>query len=677
MTEMTTQYEITAGTPQPFGATRTENRTNFAINSTMAQTMSLCLFNPGDTDPFLEVSLDHDQHRTGSVWHAAVENLPDNVEYGYRLSNQELTPLNLVLDPYAKKLVSSHKWGDHSDVKHLCKAGFPCRGALPSSESFDWQGVEKPDIDEQDLVIYEMHVRGFTQHKSSGVKHPGTFLGVIEKIPYLLDLGINAVELLPVYEFNELEFPRENPENGETLYNYWGYSTVNFFTPMNRYAVEDAITEFKTMVRELHRAGIEVILDVVYNHTGEGGAGGPAFTFKALDKYIYYMINAEGYYLNYSGCGNTFNTNHAVVQDFIIESLRYWSSEMGVDGFRFDLASIFVRDTNGHPLENAPIIEAISHDPILADTKLIAEAWDAAGLYHVGSFAGHHPRWLEWNGKYRDNIRRFIKGTPGESTSFATRLCGSEDLYGYKRNPYNSVNFIISHDGFSLADLVSYNHKHNLANGEDNRDGNNDNDSWNCGHEGLSEDENVLHLRQRQIRNFQMALMLSQGIPMIHMGDEYAHTKGGNNNTWCQDNEFNWMLWDELKHNDEYMRFFKKMIAFRNDNPAVKREHFLREQDIEWHGMKPGCPNWDYEGRFIAFSLKDDKGRDDIYIAFNAHHFPVTVQMPQPRRGHRWHCIANTVLQPPYDFDDEPIMMIVTSMRMLPHSAILMRSMKP
>jgi len=669
--------EIAAGKPQPFGATIKGERINFAINSGNATTMTLCIFHPGEAKPFLEVDLNDKEHRTGHVWHVEVGPLPHDVEYGYRVQNEILHPLNLVIDPYAKMLVTSKQWGNHSDVAHLGAIGFPCRCKVLVPQPFDWEGIEHPFLPIEDLIIYEMHVRGFTQHPSSEVKHPGTFLGMIEKIPYLLDLGVNAVELLPIFEFNENEYKKANPKTQEPLYNYWGYSTVNFFVPMNRYAHEDAITEFKTLVKELHRHGIEIILDVVYNHTHEGGLGGPAQSFKALDEEVYYLINGGGYYLNYSGCGNTFNTNHPAVQELILQSLRYWVTEMHIDGFRFDLASVFSRHTNGEPIDRAPIIKAISTDPLLADTKLIAEAWDAAGLYQVGAFGNGNARWTEWNGRYRDNVRCFIKGTPGEASHFATRLSGSQDMYGDHRKPTNSINFITSHDGFSLHDLVSYNHKHNLANGEDNRDGANNNDSWNCGKEGNTTKNSVLQLRQRQMRNFLMALLLSQGVPMFHMGDEYGHTKEGNNNTWCQDNSLNWFLWEQLDTNSDFSRFTKKMIRFRHDHPILCRKLFLTDHDIEWHGITPHKPNWDYESRFVAFSLKDKETNNDLYVAFNAHHLPLMITLPSAGEGRRWYSIVNTALAPPYDYSDEPILMLTSIMRMISHSAIILQSLIP
>ncbi len=500
-----------------------------------------------------------------------------------------------------------------------------------------------------------MHVRGFTRDDSSKVQHPGTYLGLIEKIPYLKELGVNAVELLPIHEFNEKEAVQINPLTKQKLCNYFGYSTVNFFSPMNRYASQSnqdkALIEFKTMVRELHKNGIEVILDVVYNHTFEGNHQGPVLSFRGFDAPAYYMIDAQGNYLNFSGVGNTVNCNHPVSWELILQSLRYWVTEMHVDGFRFDLASILTRGENGAPLAYPPMVEAISRDPILSHTKLIAEAWDAGGLYQVGGFY-HGTRWSEWNGKYRDVVRRFIKGTPGHKMAFATALCGSQDLYGWGRAPICSVNFITAHDGFSLADLVTYNEKHNESNGEENRDGFDHNDSWNCGIEGHSLNKKIVNLRERQIRNFHFALMISQGIPMVLMGDEYAHTRHGNNNTWCQDNELNWFLWNRLDIRPGFNRFFRSLIQFRKDHPLLKRETFLEDKDITWHGITPDKPEWGNENHLVAFTLNSDQG-PDIYIAFNAGHILQTLTIPPAGTGKNWFWVVNTYNTSPEDFFDE------------------------
>lgn len=650
------QSEIQTGRPSPFGATSTEKGTNFAIYIKNAEKVVLCFFNENEHEhPIREIELNPEVNKTGNVWHVLVTNAPPFVSYGYRvnLKDQPDNPY-LLLDPYAKIVASEPTWGgppNHQD------APYRPLGKVISQDRFDWEGDRPLKLPMKDLTIYEMHVRGFTQHSSSTVQHPGTYLGIIEKIPYLRYLGVNAIELMPIHEFNEKEAVQLNPSTKQRLYNYFGYSTVNFFAPMNRYASrseqDQAILEFKTMVKELHKNGIEVILDVVFNHTFEGNEKGPTLSFRGLDKSAYYMINAEGAYLNFSGCGNTLNCNHPVTLELILEALRYWVTEMHVDGFRFDLASILTRSDNGTPLGNAPIVEAISNDPILADTKLIAEAWDAGGLYQVGGFMPGSARWSEWNGKYRDIVRCFIKGTPGYKNAFATAISGSQDLYGHGRLPICSVNFVTAHDGFSLADLVTYNGKHNEANGEENRDGFDHNDSWNCGIEGHSSNKKIIALRERQIRNFHLALMVSQGIPMILMGDEYAHTRHGNNNTWCQDNELNWFLWDRLENRPGFHRFFRSLIEFRRNYPLLRRDNFLSEQDVSWHGLQPMNADWGNDNRFVAFTLNIPNEGPDLYVAFNANHIPLNITLPAPRPGTSWHWIVNTHNPSPDDFFDE------------------------
>lgn len=666
--------QITPGTPYPFGATSTQNGVNFAVAAKEAQKLTLCLFEEGNSlNPFKEIELDPLVHKTGETWHIRIQGLPDTFVYGYRLFPFESQSEYLLLDPYAKSVSTGSAWDDKPDEP------YSPLGKVASSSTFDWQGTKSPKIPFKDLVIYEMHVRGFTRDPSSGAQHPGTYLGIIEKIPYLKELGVNALELLPIHEFNEKEAVQVNPKTKHRLCNYFGYSTVNFFSPMNRYASgsnqEQAIIEFKTMVRELHKNGIEVILDVVYNHTFEGNQEGPTSSFRGFNRRAYYMMDPEGNYLNFSGCGNTLNANHPLSRELIIDSLRYWVTEMHVDGFRFDLASILTRAENGAPLPNAPIVEAISLDPILADVKLISEAWDAGGLYQVGGF---YPgtRWSEWNGRYRDVVRRFIKGTPGHKTAFATALCGSQDLYGWRHSPTCSVNFITAHDGFSLADLVTYNGKHNEDNGENNRDGFDHNDSWNCGLEGHSSNKKIVQLRERQIRNFHLALMLSQGVPMVSMGDEYAHTRHGNNNTWCQDNELNWFLWDKLDVRPGFHRFFRSLIHFRKNQPLLNRETFLEDKDITWHGLTPKNPDWGSDNHFVAFTLNQD-GRPALYAAFNASHLPQTITIPTPSPGTHWYWVVNTHHSPPDDFFDEGnrLQLLSNNYRIHSYSAILLEAL--
>ncbi len=659
-------FSTTAGKPQPFGVSYSDKITNFSIVCRHAKNVSLCFFNYSDAlQPFYEVALDPDKNKTGDVWHLSIYGLDQEYLYKYRLDNSP----TFTLDPYAHLVSSGNVWGGHPAYLPLAGVKAPLL--------FDWEGSTTPSIPLNDLVIYEMHVRGFTRHPSSKVRYPGTFLGVIDKIPHLLDLGINAIELLPIFEFNESEYKHNNPVTNERLYNYWGYSTMHFFAPMQRYASTsfppDAVHEFKQMVRELHKNGIEVILDVVYNHTGEGGLHEPAVSFKALDCEVYYLINGIGVFENFSGCGNTTNCNHPIFLELILQSLRYWRVEMGVDGFRFDLASIFYRGTNGIPLSIAPIVEAITNDPILAQVKLIAEPWDAAGFYQVGNFSPHSMRWSEWNDRYRNAVRNFIKGT-GNKGEFATRICGSQDLY-FSRYPTNSINYVTCHDGFTLADLVSYNRKHNIENGEDNRDGMSDNQSWNCGTEGVTHNNDILALRIRQMRNFMLALLISRGIPMLHMGDEYGHTKEGNNNTWCQDNELNWFLWNHL-HENTFYRFVKGLIHFRQSHAILRENKFLCHEEIDWHGRLPHHPNWQKEDNFIAFTLKSKLHQDEIYLAFNANTDLSLVTFPSPPPNSSWKWVVNTSHPSPEDFYPEPNLPLVTqaTYHMLPFSSLMLES---
>jgi isoamylase len=674
---MSEKFDTKRGFPHPFGATKYPGGMNFALFSKHALAVSLCLFHPDEENAFSEIPLDPKTNKTGDVWHLFVCNLPSHYHYGYRVGGP-YSPLQghyfdnrmIVLDPYAKQVASPHKWGESKrrDISHIHK------GVIDPIEPFDWGNDSHPNIPHRDLIIYEMHVRGFTQDPSSGAKQPGTFTGIIEKIPYLKSLGINAVELMPLHEFNEMENKFRNPETNELLYNYWGYSTVNFFSPMNRYGAggNSVISEFKMLVKELHAQGIEVILDVVYNHTSEGDQGGPIISFKGLENAVYYMLAPNGEYYNFTGCGNTVNCNHPVVRELIRDSLRYWVTEMHVDGFRFDLASILVRSHDGIPLANPPLVEAITQDPILANTKLIAEAWDAGGLYQVGSFPGLGV-WAEWNGKYRDDVRSFIKGTDGVAGRFATRISGSEDLYGKGRLPSNSINFITAHDGFTLADLVSYNEKHNLMNGEENRDGDNNNLSWNCGAEGVTEDPQILALRVRQQKNFHVALMASQGIPMLLMGDEYGHTKHGNNNTWGHDSRLNWFQWDTLQRAQPFFRFYQMMIAFRRAHPVLMHSRFLGPKDIIWHGIEPGRADWSSKSRFVACSLPDSLNNYTLYIAFNAFYEEITTHLPWGDKP--WRKRVYTYLPSPQDIVNEEEAEVIESktFTIAPYSALILK----
>jgi glycogen operon protein len=568
-----------------------------------------------------------------------------------------------LLDPYAKSIGGRKVWGTPLPDNEI----YSYRAQIGGSD-FNWEGDRPLEIPEEDLIIYEMHVRGFTRHRSSGVKpeHLGTFAGLQEKIPYLKELGVNCVELMPIFEFDEMDNPRHNPITGERLFNYWGYNTVGFYAPKAGYAASGKDgkqqNELKTLIKELHRNGIEVILDVVFNHTAEGNEAGPTISFRGLDNKTYYMLTPEGYYYNFSGCGNTLNCNHPVVRVFVLDCLRYWASEYHIDGFRFDLASILGRDPQGVPLANPPLLENLAFDPILAKCKLIAEAWDAGGLYQVGSFPDYD-RWGEWNGKYRDAIRKFLKGD-GLVTEVAQRLQGSPDMYAKaNRTVDSSVNFITAHDGFTLMDWVSYNDKHNEDNGEDNRDGANDNESWNCGVEGKTNDPAVLALRWRQMRNAIAILMFSQGIPMLLMGDEMGRSQSGNNNTYCHDSEINWLDWTLLQTNADFFRFVQHCIAFRKAHPILRNREYFRNQDymgsgyadITWHGVKSWNADWSDYCRTLAFMLcgKHAKGgtfKDDfIYVAMNVHWKAHKFELPRLPVGMKWHLVLNTYLKPPED----------------------------
>jgi glycogen operon protein len=538
---------------------------------------------------------------------------------------------------------------------------------------YDWEGDRPLNRPMSETVIYEMHVRGFTRSPSSGVDHAGTFLGVIDKIPYLKSLGVTAVELMPVFEFDETEASGSNPLTGQPLINYWGYSPIAFFAPHADYCVDpdagDQVREFRDMVKALHRAGIEVILDVVFNHTGEGNHEGPTISFRGLDNSIYYHLEPydKQYYTNISGCGNTFKCNHPVVEKFISECLLYWVRHMHVDGFRFDLASILSRGEGGLPLIDPPVLWHIELDDDLADTKIIAEAWDAGGLYQVGYFPGY--RWAEWNGRYRDDIRRFVKGDQGLVGTIAARIGGSADLYQDDGElPVNSINFVTAHDGFTLNDLVSYNEKHNEANGEGNRDGTNDNLSWNHGVEGDSDDPAIEALRSRQVRNFLTILMVSQGVPMILMGDESRQTQLGNNNAYCQDNEITWFDWERVAKHEDLVRFTSRLIDLRKRHPNLRRTHYFEGRvndrglpDIGWHGCRLNEPGWgDPSSRVLAFTLAGFPGTGhgqglaedtDIHVMLNMEWQTLDFDVPDVP-GRVWHTAIDTGAAPPADAAD-------------------------
>lgn len=655
------------GRPLPFGATVTPSGINFSIFSQNATMVNLVLFERGAKNPLIEIPFPP-EFRVGNVWAMKVFDLdPESIEYGYRMSGpyqprlgHRFDPNQILLDPYARAISGRDEWGNEPDWDNI----YPHR-AFIVEDDFDWGDDRAPAIPLQDMIIYEMHVRGFTQHPTANVKHPGTFAAIRAKIPYLKDLGINAVELMPIFEFDEFEYYKPNPVTGDYNYNYWGYSTIGFFAPKAGYAATGKYgmqtDEFKATIRELHRNGIEVILDVVYNHTAEGNEQGHTISFRGVDNQVYYILTPEGYYYNFSGTGNTMNCNHPVVRNMVIDSLRHWVSEYHIDGFRFDLASILGRDQNGAPLANPPLLESLAHDPILANVKLIAEAWDAGGLYQVGSFPSYG-RWCEWNGKFRDDIRRWVRGDGGLVGAVAQRVAGSPDLYE-GRGTGASINFITCHDGFTLYDLFSYNHKHNMANGENNGDGTNDNHSWNCGVEGETPDPNVMRLRYQLMRNALTIMMMSQGTPLLLMGDEVARTKHGNNNTYCHDGELTWLDWSLVDANDDLYRFTQNLIAFRKAHPVLRsRHHFMGRDlmgsgypDISWHGVKAWEPDWADYSRTLAFLLDgahalDGLGTDDsIYVAMNVHWESHVFELPHLTNRRRWYRFVDTARSAPND----------------------------
>jgi isoamylase len=660
-------YNVRPGKPFPFGATLVPGGINFSVFSSHATDCTLVLFEKGAREPTVEIPFP-DEFGIGHVFSMIVFGLDvENVEYGYRMdgpfdpaAGHRFDSSRILMDPFARAIGGRDVWGrepDWSDpYQHRSRLVF---------DDFDWDDDRPLEIPMEDLIIYEAHLRGFTKHPSSGVKFPGTFGGLRQKIPYLKELGINCVELMPIYEFDEFEHSRRVPETGELLMNYWGYSTVGFFAPKAGYAATGKlgmqVDELKGLVKELHRAGIEVFLDVVFNHTAEGNERGPYISFRGIDNKTYYMLTPDGHYYNFSGTGNTLNCNNPVVRNTVLDCLRYWAAEYHIDGFRFDLAAILGRDPQGAPLPNPPLLETLAFDPILAKCKLIAEAWDAGGLYQVGSFPAYG-RWAEWNGKYRDAARRFLKGEMGTAGEMAQRLQGSPDLY-WGRGSAASVNFITCHDGFTLADLVSYNWKHNEANGEDNNDGANDNNSWNCGCEGPTDDSEVNLLRTRQMKNAVAMLMVSQGVPMILMGDEVARSQQGNNNTYCHDTELNWLDWSLREKNRDLFSFFQKCIAFRKAHPALRnRSHHHGSDragsgypDISWHGTRAWHADWSPSSLTLAFMLcgkhaKDCALEDDfIYVAMNMHWEGHGFELPAPPDGRRWRVFANTGMPAPED----------------------------
>lgn len=679
-----TGFRTSKGKPFPLGASHEKKGgVNFALFSRNCSKVVLELFSSGDLEkPVHSVELRPERNRTGDIWHVLVHGMEPDTLYAYRVfgdyspekNGSRFNPKKLLIDPYARALVGLENLRDDAMYGYDRGAGrdadlvpskidnatFAVKCAVIDESSFDWEDDRPPRVPLSRTIIYETHARGFTRHATSKVTCPGTFAGLLEKIPYLKELGVTAVELLPVHAFNENEIIRVSPVTGVRLKNYWGYNSLSFFALNPGYSAsknpEGALNEFKKTVRELHRAGIEVILDVVYNHTGEGNEVGPTFSFRGIDNQVYYILEDNRFYKNYSGCGNTVRCNHQAVKQMVLDSLRYFVTELHVDGFRFDLAAILGRSQKGEWIGENSLLRDIQDDPVLSGTKLIAEGWDASGFYKVGEFPDG---WAEWNGKYRDDVRRFLRGDDGMVSAFATRICGSPDLYSDDgRTPAHSINFITSHDGFTMRDLVSFNQKHNKQNGENNSDGSDDNFSHNFGAEGETGDPAINRARIRQVKNFMAVLMLSQGTPMIQGGDEFFRTQRGNNNCYCQDNEISWMDWSFREKYSEVFDFFKKMITLRKENPVFRLEAYYTKKDpklagsqelMTWHGVKQGRPDWSHFSHSLAFTLNGTPEITGIpgydrrfYVAINAHNSSLSFEIPECRPGKRWRLAVNT-----------------------------------
>ena len=650
-------YRTRPGKPLPFGVSHVPGGLNFSIYTSAGTACSLVLFSRENNTCLAEIKIP-DHYRIGDVYAIVVYDLDDeDIEYGFKVDGPNAPELgyrfnskNILMDPYAKVVSGRDVWGEEPDWSNPYQ--YRSRVAF---DDFDWEGDHPLEIDDADLVIYEVHVRSFTKSETSNNKFKGTYAGIVEKIPYLKSLGINAVELMPVFEFDEFENSRIHPDTGERLYNYWGYSTVGFFAPKaglaesGRFGMQ--VDEFKQLVKQLHQAGIEVILDVVFNHTAEGNERGPTISFKGLDNKIYYMLTPEGYYFNFSGTGNTLNCNNPVVRNLVLDCLRYWTSEYHIDGFRFDLASILGRDPWGAPLSNPPLLESLAFDPILSSCKLIAEAWDAGGLYQVGTFPAFG-RWSEWNGKYRDTLRRYLKGDDGQLGEMAQRVQGSPDLYQWNgRSPATSINFITCHDGFTLADLVSFNGKHNEANGENNQDGGNDNYSWNCGVEGWSDDSNIISLRRKQCMNALSMLMTSRGTPMLLMGDEFGRSQQGNNNAYCIDSPLTWVDWNLLESNSMLFEFTQHLIRFRHNHPCLRINDFAHQgskyfPSCSFHGTSPWQVNWSNETKQLAWLMSCEQSEngeiDTVYVATNTAHYATWFDLPSLPNDYEWQLNFNT-----------------------------------
>jgi len=651
---------VEAGSPYPLGATLSADGVNFSVYSASATGLELLLFDDARAPaPARVIALDRRRNRTQHYWHAYVPGLRAGQIYAYRADGPSrpedglrFDRTKVLLDPYGRAVAVPETYDRHAARTAGDNAATAMKSVIADAAAYDWEGDRPLRRPFAQTVIYELHVRGLTRHPSSGVPEAtrGTFAGLIEKIPYLVDLGITAVELMPVFQFD----PQDAPPGRR---NYWGYAPVSFFAPHHAYSSRPdplgALDEFRDMVKALHRAGLEVILDVVYNHTAEGPRDGPTLFLRGLENAAYYILEADrARYADYTGTGNTLNANHPVVRRLILDSLHYWVEEMHVDGFRFDLAAILSRDESGHPMANPPIVRDIESDPVLAGTKLIAEAWDAAGLYQVGSFVGDW--WKEWNGRFRDDVRGFIRGDAGTVGRMADRVLGSPDVYGrQEREPEKSVNFVTCHDGFTLNDLVSYDRKHNEANGEDSRDGSDDNRSWNCGVEGPTDDPAIERLRNRQVKNFFAVVLLALGTPMLLMGDEMRRTQRGNNNGYGLDDDTTWLDWSLLDRHADVRRFVRLLIRHRLQRESSRPEwamtlnELLRRGTVKWHGVRLDQPDWGFASHALAATVRSPSGRQHLHVMMNAWSEPLAFALPPVERG--WRRWIDTSREPPED----------------------------
>ena len=696
--------DVRAGSPMPVGAHESNDGVNFALFSRNATRVRLEFFNhPEDAAPARAIDLAFARNRTGDVWHIWVKGIASGQLYAYRVDGpyepnkgHRFNFKKLLLDPFATAISHLPHWDFTSALGYdpaspeqdLSPSKLDNAGTMPKcvfvKDPFNWAGDQPPRHPWSKTVIYETHVRGFSIHPQSGVKHPGTYRGLMEKLPYLKKLGVTAVELMPVQEFNETSVTRRNPQTNQLLKNYWGYDSVAYFAPKASYSSSGGLgqqkLEFKEMVQASHQDGIEVILDVVFNHTAEGNELGPTLCFRGMDNAIFYSLTDDKrHYKDYAGTGNTVNANHPVVRDHILAALRYWTVEMHVDGFRFDEASVLDRDSTGKLLAKAPLLERIAEDPVFRDVKIIAEAWDAAGAYEVGSFSDR--RWAEWNGRYRDDVRRFWRGDEGMLGLFACRIGGSADIYaGSGKNPGSSVNFVTCHDGFTLNDLVSYQGKHNEANGESNQDGINTNYSGNYGVEGSTKDAGIESVRKRQIKNFLLTLLVSRGVPMLLGGDEFRRTQGGNNNAYCQDNETSWIDWNNLEQHQEIHRFAQGMIAFRLAHPILSDEQFYTGAEIQWFNPQGGLPKWTGPAEKHFAGLIHEDQRRALFLMFNAGTEAVDFHLPPPPPGTQWRLAVDTFVETPFDLPApgaEPLLKYPQTYLLKPRSSAILLARKP